>query len=543
MELSRKTLLVINTDSPEHRVGLVENGDLTELYLERRHVLSNVGNIYKGRVVRVLPGMQAAFVDIGMDRAAFLYVTDVVGGRLPATLRLFLLDEEGDSESPGDGEEEVNLDLEEESPAVALPRIEELLSPGQDILVQVAKDPIGSKGSRVTGYITLPGRHLVYMPYVHHVGISRKIKEEEERTRLRELMDELHQGEGGFIVRTAAEGQSRENLAADVEYLQKMWKNTLDQYSLSPSPAIIYRELDLVLRCVRDLFTDEMDACWVDSGDHALRIREFTETFMPHTADRIHVYTGVLPVFDHFDIESQIRQALAQKVWLRSGGYLVFQRTEALTTIDVNTGGYVGQRTLEDTITQTNVEAAREIPRQLRLRNIGGLIVIDFIDMEAETNQQKVMQVFTESLSRDRARHMVLPISQFGLMQLTRQRTRESLLTLMTSSCPYCEGKGFNRSLSSLCSEVIREVIRKSVQTPSVHLKISCHPDVADVLAHEFGNWLENLEERFLKTYHVHAVEHMHLEDFDVHPVMEGEHTAKIQLPVGPGQTDNRKGS
>ncbi|PKN17627.1 MAG: Rne/Rng family ribonuclease, partial [Deltaproteobacteria bacterium HGW-Deltaproteobacteria-22] len=271
------------------------------------------------------------------------------------------------------------------------------------------------------------------------------------------------------------------------------------------------------------------------SQEHADRIQQFMHSFMPQAQDRIHVYTEPMPVFDHFDIETQIRQALAQKVWLRSGGYLVFQRTEALTTIDVNTGGYVGQRTLEDTITQTNLEAAKEIPRQLRLRNIGGLVVIDFIDMEAEANQQKVMQVFTESLSFDRARHMVLPISQFGLMQLTRQRTRESLLTLMTSSCPYCEGKGFNRSLSSLCSEIIREIIRKSSLASVTHLKISCHPDVADALAHEFGNWLENLEERFQKAYNVHAVEHMHLEDFDVHPVMDGEHTAKIQMPTGPG--------
>jgi len=537
MELSRKTLLVINTDSPEHRVGLVENGDLTELFLERRHGSSNVGNIYKGRVVRVLPGMQAAFVDIGMDRAAFLYVTDVVGGRLPATLKLFFLEEEGSPEEGGESEEDLKLDLEhEETMTSALPRIEDLLSPGQDILVQVAKDPIGSKGSRVTGYITVPGRHLVYMPYVHHVGISRKIKDEAERSRLRELMEDLHRdGEGGFIVRTAAEGQSRENLAADVEYLQRLWRKTLERHQQAPAPALTYRELDLVLRCVRDLFTAEMDACWVDSEEHAARIQQFMQSFMPQAQDRVQVYTGPMPVFDHFDIETQIRQALAQKVWLRSGGYLVFQRTEALTTIDVNTGGYVGQRTLEDTITQTNLEAAKEIPRQLRLRNIGGLVVIDFIDMENESNQQKVMQVFTEALSFDRARHMVLPISQFGLMQLTRQRTRESLLTLMTSSCPYCEGKGFNRSLSSLCSEIIREIIRKSSQVQSTHLKISCHPDVADALAHEFGSWLENLEERFHKAYNVHAVEHMHLEDFDVHPVMEGEHTTKIQMPSGPG--------
>ncbi len=534
MELSRKTLLVINTDSPEHRVGLVENGDLTELFIERRQNTSNVGNIYKGRVLRVLPGMQAAFVDIGLERAAFLYVNDVVGGRIPPKLKLYI--EEGEEEGDGEmGEGSADIDVAREDEAsIQTPRIEELLSPGQDILVQVAKDPIGSKGSRVTGYVTLPGRHLVYLPYVQHLGISRKIKDEEERARLRGLIEELRSDQGGgFIVRTAAEGQSRENMAADVEYLRRLWEITLERYRQTGAPALIYRELDLVLRCVRDLFTGEMDACWVDSEEHAQRIRQFMQSFMPQVQDRIHVYNGAMPIFDHFDLETQIRQALAQKVWLRSGGYLVFQRTEALTTIDVNTGGYVGQRTLEDTITQTNLEAAKEIPRQLRLRNIGGLIVIDFIDMEDEANQQKVMQVFTESLSQDRARHMVLPITQFGLMQLTRQRTRESLLTLMTSSCPYCEGKGFNRSLSSLCSEIIREIIRKSSQVAATHIKISCHPEVADALAHEFSDWLDELENRFAKTYNVHAVDHMHLEDFDVHPVAAGELTARIPVPPG----------
>lgn len=533
MELSKKHLLVINTDSPEHRVGLVENGDLTELFIERRQNTSNVGNIYKGRVVRVLPGMQAAFVDIGLERAAFLYVNDVVGGRIPSNLKWYCIEEEEEG-SEEVGNETAELSVPHEENIAQAPRIEELLSPGQDILVQVAKDPIGSKGSRVTGYVTLPGRHLVYLPYVQHLGISRKIKDEEERNRLRSIMEELQNTRsGGFIVRTAAEGQSQENISADVEYLQRLWEITLERYQQTSAPDLIYRELDLVLRCVRDLFTDEMDACWVDSEEHAKRIRQFMNSFMPHVQDRIHVYTGTMPIFDFFDLETQIRQALAQKVWLRSGGYLVFQRTEALTTIDVNTGGYVGQRTLEDTITQTNLEAAKEIPRQLRLRNIGGLIVIDFIDMEDEANQQKVMQVFTESLSQDRARHMVLPITQFGLMQLTRQRTRESLLTLMTSSCPYCEGKGFNRSLSSLCSEIIREIIRKSSQVSATHLKISCHPEVADALAHEFSDWLDALEQRFQKTYNVHAVDHMHLEDFDVHPIAEGELTARISLPPG----------
>ncbi|MBU1218759.1 Rne/Rng family ribonuclease [Myxococcota bacterium] len=514
--MSKKNVLLINTDGPEHRVALVENGSLAELYIERKLNGSNVGNIYKGRIVRVMPGMQAAFVDIGMEKAAFLYITDVVGGRVPNKIRLYL-----DSESDVDGElddDEELLDLtEEDEELFNMPRIEDLLSPGQDILVQVAKDPLGTKGSRVTGYVTLPGRHIVFMPYVDHIGISRKIEDEEERTRLKDIVEELKQNlNGGFIVRTVSEGQSNQKLKNDMEYLSLLWKTILDKYNSMAPPCLIYSELDLVIRCVRDLMNNDIDSCYVDSRNYFNRVQEFVGTFMPKYLDRIKLYEGEIPIFDSWDLEPQIDQALTQKVWLKSGGYLVIERTEALTTIDVNSGSYVGNRSLEDTITQINMEAAREIPLQLRLRNIGGLVVIDFIDMQGEDNKQKVMQIFSEELAQDRARHMVLPISEFGLMQMTRQRTRESLISAMTRPCSYCRGRGYIKSIESICIEIIRNLIRRSGKAGITGMRVNCNLEVADYLTHAYQEWLTEIENRFGIIVNLHALETMHAEDYEI---------------------------
>jgi ribonuclease G len=514
--MTNKYNLLINTYGIESRVALVKDTDLTELFIERKRKFSNVGNVYKGKVLRVLPGMQAAFVDIGMEKAAFLYVNDIVGGRLPEKIRLFLSDNDEFQEGIEE-EEEVDIDLDLDSLAlIQIPKIEDLISPGQDILVQVAKDPLGSKGSRVTGYITLPGRHLVYMPYVDHIGISRKILNENERTRLKDIMEDIRSDKGGYIIRTVAEGQELEKIEADKEYLELLWENIKEKYNKTPAPSLIFKELDLVLRCVRDLFTSDIAICLVDSDEHYKRVKEFVTTFMPKFIDRVAIYHGDEPIFDSYDLEPQISQALTKKVWLKSGGYIVFERTEALTTIDVNTGSFVGQRDLEETITQINIEAAKEIPIQLRIRNIGGLVVIDFIDMENETNRAKVTQTITEAISHDRARHMILPISQFGLMQITRQRTRESLLSKMTEPCNCCNGTGYCRSYESICSEIIRALIRKgkSIQSESIQLK--CNPKITDILAHEYQNWIDKLEASFSKNINLYSSEDLNITEFSI---------------------------
>ncbi len=514
--MAKQNILLINTDGPENRVALVEGGNLAELFIERQKSESKVGNIYKGKVIRVMPGMQAAFVDIGLEKAAFLYITDIVGGRLPNRIRLYLLNRD-DEEDTIEDEGELDLELgDEELGEYKMPRIENLLSAGQEILVQIAKDPLGTKGSRVTGYVTLPGRHLVYMPYVDHLGISRKISDEEERTRLEKLLEEIRPEKEGFIIRTACVGQHKDSILNDMDYLLLMWQRILKKYQSSPAPSLIYSELDLILRCVRDLVTDEIDKCLVDDPLHYNRIKEFMEVFLPQYVHILEDFRGPTALFDLYDLEPQIVQALTHKVWLKSGGYLVFERTEALTTIDVNTGSFIGQRSLEETITQINLEAAKEIPLQLRLRNIGGLIVIDFIDMENEENRERVMQTFSEALSSDRARHMVLPISEFGLMQITRQRIRESLLNTMTEPCAYCRGKGFNKSLETICSEIIRTLIRKGDKIPSSSLRIRCNPHVADFLAHNYQEWLDKLEAQLLKAINVHASEALHLEEHEI---------------------------
>jgi ribonuclease G len=514
--MSKENILLINTNGPENRVALLEGGNLTELFIERDQNKSNVGNIYKGKVVRVIPGMQAAFVDIGLEKAAFLYVTDVVGGRLPGKIRLYLLHRD-DEDEIDDEDEELDLDLmEEELANYKMPRIEDLLSQGQEIIVQVAKDPLGTKGSRVTGYISLPGRHLVHMPYMDHIGVSRKIDDQEERERLQSILEAIKPESSGFIIRTACVGQKEESINNDMNYLLLLWKQVLEKYSQTPAPSMIFSELDLILRCVRDLVNGEIDNCIVDSELHFNRISDFMQIFLPLFSNILELYSSPTPLFDIYDLEPQIDQALTHKVWLKSGGYLVFERTEALTTIDVNSGSFIGQRSLEETITQINMEAAKEIPLQLRLRNIGGLIVIDFIDMENEENRDKVYQILTEKLSQDRARHMVLPLSDFGLMQITRQRIRESLLNTMTESCSYCRGKGYNKSLETICSEIIRMLIRKGEKYSTPSIKIKCNPKVADFLSHNNQDWLDKIELRIDKAINILAMDSLHVEEYDI---------------------------
>jgi ribonuclease G len=500
-------LLVVNTDGPETRVALIEKGQLSELYIERKRERGIAGNIYKGRVVRVLPGMQAAFVDIGVEKAAFLYVADVRGGG--DYKNLFPEDEE-------ERETKDELPREEMAKAARGQKIEDLLKEGQEILVQVAKEPIGTKGARITSYISLPGRHLVFMPTVDHVGISRRIGTDKERKRLRELIDAQRPKGAGFIVRTVAEGASEKELHDDMDFLMKLWREILRKQERAKPASLIYSDLDLLLRTVRDTLTADIDKLIIDYKPEHERVLKFVQAFMPQFQGRIELYEGHEPIFDGFGIEVEIDRALEKKVWLKSGGYLIVDQGEALTAIDVNTGKFVGKRNLEETITKNNLEACREVADQLRLRNIGGIIVVDFIDMDKEANREKVWKAFNQALESDRAKSNVSKISELGLVEMTRKRTRESLARKLTEPCFYCEGKGYLKSKTTICYEILRELRRSGDGVKEDTVVVACHPEIADLLMTADHEYLEEMEKRLQKRVLVKARGSYHMEQYEI---------------------------
>jgi ribonuclease G len=495
------TELVINVDPWETRVALVENGQVVEFYLERARERGIAGNIYKGRVVRVLPGMQAAFVDVGLARAAFLHAADVQE-------RFEDLSEMVNSGQPPA--------LEQVRSGAAGVNIEELVRDNQEVLVQVAKEPIGSKGARITTHISLPGRHLVLMPGVQHVGVSRRIIDEVERQRLRELV-ELKRPEGfGFILRTASEGVDAAKIESEMEFLIKLWTDIQERKTRAPVPGLIYRDLNVTLRAVRDLFTKEVDRLVVDNRDAYREILEFVDTFMPPLRYSVELYEKAEPIFDAYGIETELARALTRKVWLKSGGYIVIERTEALVVVDVNTGRYVGKRNLEETILKTNLEAVKEIAYQLRLRDIGGIIIIDFIDMEKEADRDKVYSSLSEALKRDRSKTNVLPMSQLGLLEMTRKRIRGSLAQTLLEPCFYCDGEGSLGNRLAICFDIFREVTRRAMQTVGENVFISCHPEIADILADEERHSVEELETRTRRRLVIRADPKLHLEQYEV---------------------------
>jgi ribonuclease G len=501
-------LLVINADGPETRVALVEDGFLGELYIERKRERGIAGNIYKGRVERVLPGMQAAFVNIGAEKSAYLHVSDVRG--TPDDLKRLL---SGDS-SKSEDEDEEEGDRRRESGGA---RIEDLLKEGQEIVVQITKEPISTKGARTTRYVSLPGRHLVFMPTVDHIGISRRISSDRERRRLREIVDSMRPSGSGFIVRTVAEGVSEKELKSDMEFLIKLWNEVVKRSESGRCPALIYNDLDLLLRTVRDLFTSDVEKLIIDSRSEYDRVKKFIAALMPDFDGQIELYDGTDPIFDGYGIEIEIDRALERKVWLKSGGYLIVDEMEALTAIDVNTGRFVGKSSLEDTITKTNLEACREVAEQLRIRSIGGMIVVDFIDMDRPHNREKVTRAFNDYLRRDRAKAAVTRISELGLIEMTRKRTRESLLHTLTEPCTACEGKGYTKSRRTVAYEVLRELRRQGdlIETDSIVIEV--HPDVAQVLATTDHAFLEDLEKRLQKRLVVKSRGSFQMEDFEIH--------------------------
>ena len=492
--------------APKHALRWWKAALLGELYIERKQERGIAGNIYKGRVDRVLPGMQAAFVNIGLEKSAYLHVSDVRG--TPDNLKRLVA--AGDS-SRRDSDD----DDEPEAPSGGA-RIEDLLKEGQEIVVQVTKEPISTKGARVTRYISLPGRHLVFMPTVEHVGISRRISSDKERRRLREIIDQMRPPGTGFIVRTVAENVPEKDLKADMDFLIKLWNNVVQRTETGRCPSLIYNDLDLLLRTVRDMFTPDVDKLIIDSRSEYDRIKKFIAAFMPDFAGQIELYTSPEPIFDGYGIEIEIDRALERKVWLKSGGYLIVDEMEALTAIDVNTGRFVGKRNLEDTITQTNLEAAREVAEQLRIRSIGGMIVVDFIDMDRSSNRDKVTRSFNDFLRKDRAKAAVTRISELGLVEMTRKRTRESLLHHLTEPCQHCEGKGYTKSRRTVSYELLRELRRQGNLIEGDTVMAEVHPDVAQVLAGPDHLYLEEIEKRLQKRVIVKARATFAVEDFEI---------------------------
>jgi len=497
-----QNILVMNAEGPETRVAVVENSALAELFVERKRDRGTVGNIYRGRVTRVLPGMQAAFVDLGpkVERAAFLYVADILGA--DDEKRLF---EDADTEDGDEAPEGTASRIARTRKQLAQRKIEDLIKPGQEILVQIVKDPIGQKGARVTGYLSLPGRYSVFMPSVDQVGVSRRIASDKERKRLRDIVNGSRPKGCGFIVRTAAEGTDEQEIRDDVDYLAKLWDEIRRREDAQRGPGLIYADLDLALRTVRDLLREETTEVHIDDDEQYQRVKKFTSTFLPRYAERIKKYDGRRPIFDHFNIEPALRVAVSRRVPLRSGGSLVIDQGEALTAIDVNTGSFVGSGDLENTVTHNNLEACEEVARQLRLRNIGGIIVIDFVDMDKEANRKKVWDAFHKALARDRARCNVTKISELGLVEMTRKRTRESLIQVLTEPCPTCEGAGVVKSTVTVAYEILREVRRCGATVDNDEIRIESSPRVAEILGRDEREYLDMLEKRFQKKVEVSA--------------------------------------
>lgn len=469
--------ILINVTPVETRVALVENGMLQEAHIERTSRKGIVGNIYKGRVVRVLPGMEAAFVDIGLERAAFIHASDVVS---PAA-----------------------LDAQQDGPRI-VPDIRSLLREGQSLVVQVTKDPIGTKGARLTTQLSIPSRYLVFMANVQHVGVSQRIEDEAERDRLRNLIGEcgttLDLSRGGYIVRTAAEGAGREEFLADMMYLNRLSISILERAETLAAPAIIYQDLPLFLRTVRDLIRPQTEKVRIDSRESYQRVMGFVNEFVHEMGDKIEYYPGERPLFDLYSVEDEIQKALSRKVQLKSGGYVIIDQTEAMTTIDINTGAFVGHRNLEETIFKTNLEAARAISRQLRLRNLGGIIIIDFIDMEDTEHQRQVLRMLEKMLERDHARTKITGVSELGLVEMTRKRTTESLGQVLCESCPICEGRGFLKTPETVCYEIFREILRINRAYEAENYLVMASQAVVDRLLDEEADNVADLETFIGKT-------------------------------------------
>ena len=496
--------ILINVRPQETRVAYLDAGIITDLKIETKSSPTLVGSIHRGKVIRVLPGMQAAFVDIGLEKAAFLYVGDIRDD-----VDEGFVDEE--EELPSDDSSVKKL---AETPKVP---IQDLIKEGQYILVQVAKDPIGTKGARITTHLSLPGRFVVYMPSVRHLGISRRIEDEVERERLKLAVQKVNHS-GGVIVRTAGEGASEEQLKSDIEYLARLSQEVLKNYEKKKTVGLIHSELDVEQRALRDLMNESVTAVWVDDPEVHRKVKNFVAQLMPKYKQNIIFYDDKKPLFDLYDIEMEISRSMDRKVWLKSGGYIVIDEAEALVVIDVNTGRYVGKKDLEETILKTNLEAVKEIAHQMRIRNIGGIIIIDFIDMEKENHREKVLTVLAEELERDRARTNVVSMSSLGLVEMTRKRIRPSLIKTLCEPCSYCEGKGYIKRKSTVANEIFRELERDlpQLENKKSTINVHCHVDLVDWIYEVEAEMLAFTEAKLGRSIQFKVEPAYHIEQYEI---------------------------
>lgn len=530
--------LIISVTLNETRVALIENGEILDFLIDRQKggggqqtAATVVGNIYLGRVIRVLPGMQSAFVDIGQERAAFLYVDDAY---IPTLEEQRQMAQKVTEKNHNGGEDEQEMgppttpssaqmipdELSSFSEAVNLKfrpevKIQDILKEGDVIMVQVAKEPISTKGPRVTRHITLAGRHIVFMPFIEHTGVSRRIEDEKERERLKEVLDSIRPEGKGIIARTVAEGQSYKVLKNDYNMLVKLWKEIQKKGEKPTQPQALYTDLTFVQRALRDITDEDVDQIVIDHRPTLRAIDKFVQRYLPSMKSKLKLYTQEAPIFEHYGIAIEVERGLSNKVYLKSGGSINIDQTEALVSIDVNTGKFVGKKTLEETILKTNLEAVKEITYQLRLRNCGGIIIVDFIDMEKQVHREAVYQAFLEGLKKDRSKTNVLPISELGLVEMTRKRTRDTLTRVMCEPCPYCEGTGRIKTVTTVCYEVIREMAKTLKKTKGSKISLFAHPEVCAQLTSEEFNIIDYAEEVFQKQLTVRADNSYHIEHYE----------------------------
>ena len=498
--------IIVNCDNRATRVALLEKGKLVELDIERPLQQRVVGNLYKGIVANVLPGMQAAFVDIGLEKNAFLYVDDIF------------------------------TDWDDESPPPARGSIEKLLRVGEDIMVQVVKEPYGSKGARVTGQITIPGRYLVLVPGADYIGVSRRIESQAERDRLRREVEKLKPEELGLIVRTVAEGVEIEVMEQDLKFLVQLWNRISTRFQQKAAPAILYQDLSLTCRIARDLFVEEFSSFLIDNEHEYDKVREIVDYISPHLKAKVKLYQEAEPIFERYGVEAELEKALARQVWLKSGGYLVFDEAEALTVVDVNTGRYIGRRNLADTILKTNLEAAEEIARQVRLRDIGGIIIVDFIDMSIEDHRRKVLEKLNASIKNDRTKTYVLGLTNLGLVEMTRKKVRQDLSEYLQQPCPYCGGSGRVLTPLVISTRIERELKMQLQEEKSKAILVEMHHEVAAIIIGSGGGNLKKLEDEMGRHIFIRGSEDVHIEQHRI--IARGSHKEikALALPVKAGE-------
>ncbi|MCX7847943.1 MAG: Rne/Rng family ribonuclease [bacterium] len=499
-----REILIDTQEVQERRVAILEDKVLEEYYIERAGTQRQIGNVYKGRVVNIVPGIQAAFVDVGLEKNGFLHIDDVEASAVGA------IESEEDEERPASQPRQQR-------------NINELLREGQEVIVQVIKEPLGTKGVRLTTNLSLPGRFLVLLPNDKQIAISRRIAQPEERKRLRQLAQQVKLPENcGLIVRTAGEGCTEKQFMNDAQYLCNLWEMILRRAREAPVPALLHEELDLVLRTIRDSFSEDVAQIVVNSREEYKRVQAFVRQLVPGAQRDIKLYEGKVPIFEQWGVQKDIDRAFRRKVWLKCGGYIVIDETEAMVTIDVNSGRHTGSGDLEETVTRTNLEAADEIARQLRLRNIGGLVVIDFIDMRNKQNQREVLARLQAALKKDKAKNSILPISEFGLVEMTRQRVKESISDSVYDQCPYCKGRGAVKSIVSACIDVQRMLKSVLLNRPERDLRVEVHPLVAEGLR-EHIVVLQNLEQKYHARLTVCSRDKLHIEECNVYDHRTGK--------------------